>query len=181
MHPGFSQPPPIGVPPGQIRHPFAFPPPMLPPGLPTTTTPSVSVPPPTGQPPPPPVAFQMNLPRKPLFPAAASALLSQPPPSGPPPTTAPPGSSYSAPALMAGQASSSSTSTAPPKPTGPLVPPTNSTARIVHPQEDLSLEELRSRQPKYHLNSSSEVSTDNGFFQGKSSSSFNSKIEISSL
>ena len=138
--PGMSFPPPMHVPPGQLRHPFSFPPPPMMMMPPTSGPPSgIPMPPTTTQSP---VAFQMNLPRKPLFPAAASALLSQPPPSGPPL----PSSSYSA-----VPSSSSSSSKPPVEPTGPLVPPTNSTARIVHPQEDLSLEELRSRHPKYQL------------------------------
>ena len=146
--PGFP-PPPVGVPPGQIRHPFSFPPPPLIP--PTTNIPA----PPTGSvpnQPPPPVAFQMNLPRKPLFPAAASALLSQPPPPSSSTVSSGPssGASYSAPALPAGQAGPSSSSLSN-HPTGPLVPPTNTTARIVHPPEDLSLEELRARHTKYQM------------------------------
>jgi hypothetical protein len=99
-------------------------------------------------------AFQMNLPTKPLFPAASS-VLSQPPPSGPPPgiQSTQSGSSYASAAIPVGQPStptpSSSTSQQTVQPTGPLVPPTNTTARIIHPPEDISLEELRSRHPKY--------------------------------
>jgi len=180
--------PPPGLPPSTTIPGAPFintrvPPPSLPPGFP----PHVGlIPPPTSsasatsasnnnipsQHPPPPVAFQMNLPRKPLFPAAASALLSQSAPSMNNGTTIASGaSSISSHAVLSRPAVSGQqppqTIPTPSAPTGSLVPPTNSTARIVHPAEDLSLEEHRARQLRYHkretadaderLNSSSSV------------------------
>lgn len=135
-------PPPAGIP---LPNHHNFPP--LPIGLPPH--------PPPGQPP---IAFQMNLPRKPLFPAAASALLQQAPPvTTLPPPPLPPLLTASAP--MAELPVASSTASAGQVPVAPfveekpvpaqMVPPASGASRIVHPDEDLSLEELRARLPRY--------------------------------
>ena len=138
----------------------AFPPPAasLPnlPTLPLGMPPLPAGPPPGGQPPL--IAFQMNLPRKPLFPAAASALL-QPPPQLPPTVPAPsvpvsnsvPVPSESEPVA---RGLATATSVAPASVTEalqsvPQVPPVSSSSQIIHPPEDLSLEELRAQLPRY--------------------------------
>ena len=170
--------------------PLLAPAPLLPPVLPTTvgglpmapfpvlpayppppaTIPLPAFPPPPLGPPPgqPPVAFQMSLPRKPLFPAAASALLQQPPPPLPQtsvasaqpvpssqPQTAPvlPPEAPSPVAVSAGAATASDSVVTPTAAGAPLVPPASGSSRIVHPDEDLSLEELRARLPRYQLSS----------------------------
>lgn len=135
----------------------AFPPPAssLPnlPTLPLGMPPLPTGPPPVGQPPL--IAFQMNLPRKPLFPAAASALL-QPPPQLPTTVPAPVPNSIPVPSeaepVARGLATATSVAPAPVPETVqsvPQVPPVSSSSQIVHPAEDLSLEELRARLPRY--------------------------------
>lgn len=133
-------PPPAGIP---LPNHHNFPP--LPAGIPPPPLP------PPGQPPV--IAFQMNLPRKPLFPAAASALLQQPPPviqmppSAPPPLPAAPEPVASA--VSTGPASTGPAPAVEERPAVQLVPPASGSSRIVHPDEDLSLEELRARLPRY--------------------------------
>lgn len=142
----------------------------LPPGLPSGLV--SSIPPPSGPPPAttPGAPFSMNLPRKPLFPSAASALLGQSsatsssatlsspaviskPSSGP--SSLVNSSSLNANDSVAASSATSVSSllTLPlPLANSPRVPPPSSaTARIMHPEEDLSIEEIRSRIPKYNI------------------------------
>lgn len=140
--------------------------PLLPPGLPPGL-PSGLPPLPPGAPPPgmvghfPPPAISINLPRKPLFPsasaisasqsaipvpnpghlAAATPILSAPasisrPSSSsiPPPTTS---SASAAPSISSSSSATISTG--------------NPMSRIIHPGQDISLEELRAQQPKYQM------------------------------
>lgn len=155
-----------------------FPPPIvgqsasnvpLPPGIPPAMV--SSIPPPSG-PPPTSAPFSMNLPRKPLFPSAASALLGQS--SGPsssatlssPAVISKPSSggsfslvnstslnpTNSSVAVSSATKVSSLLTLPPPLATSPRVPPPSSaTARIMHPEEDLSIEEIRARIPKYNI------------------------------
>ncbi|XP_058451381.1 BUB3-interacting and GLEBS motif-containing protein ZNF207 [Malaya genurostris] len=68
--------------------------------------------------------------QKPTFPAYSSATISAPP------TT----NTANAANAASGEASKSST----------VIPATGTTSKIVHPPEDLSLEEIRARKPQYH-------------------------------
>ncbi|KAH8038017.1 hypothetical protein HPB51_020537 [Rhipicephalus microplus] len=168
--PGMPGMPPFGAPPGMppgMPHPMAphhmaamgmAPPFMAPGGIPGAPMPMMGglMPPPHPAPPPQPPVTQA--PPKPLFPAAQAVATAT--------TTATkptfPAYSTSSPSSTTGSSTPTSTTvvSAPPDIKKPaLVVPAGASSKIIHPEEDISLEEKRMKLPQYQTAESSPPAT----------------------
>jgi hypothetical protein len=119
----------------------------------------------------------MGGPPRPLFPAVATSVGNQPKPTFPaysnatisaPPTTNL-GASSSSTSSSTTNTNSTATNQEPPKPS--TVPATGTASKIMHPAEDVSLEEIRARRPQYKVNKVVTVSSPQSSAASASSSS----------